>query len=822
MLAVVLVTGGLVVYLLANKEQITSYALGQVNNRLEAEIKVGAFDVTLFSQFPRVSLDMENVSIADPLHKGESLLKAEHVFIGFNLYDIIRHNYRIKLITIDNGEVNLLTDKKGRANYLILKKTEQSTAENESFLLNLKKVVLNEVHLNYRDDQYKQYHDMLCRHVTLSGDFNEKGERIELEGKLLANTSRSQGITLARNKALQLDLALKTNHTTGTYTFEKGNIDIDRLKLTLKGSITNKPKSVAFDLETGARNLDIPGLLSLIPDQGSIPEDLSSDGELYFKGTIKGEASNTQSPAIRFAFGISNGSVKRGSGPAIKRIEAEGELSNGASRNRKTSSVMINKLSFEINGAGAEGHLSITDFTDPAVSTSLKGKTDAAGLLSLWKNETIKSAEGIISFDVNFSGKIAHLNTSGWLKNKASGTLDADLKDITFTQNSKTIKKLAVNVTLNDKDALINSFRAEVDQSDIRVSGKIINLVPYLLSEEQPLQAQIDYQSDFIDLNNFVMPLSPANMDPSKKGFALPSNIRIDAHVRSQELVYHLFRAKNMVADVHWKGKQISVENLSAQTMEGIIKLDGQVENAPDGRFLVSASSELSEINIQQLFKTCNDFGQKEITQQHLKGKLTGTIDVTSVWSNNLDCDLNKLYALGKIRITNGELNGYKPIEALGKYVDVNDLRNLKFADLSNTIEIRNRTIYIPAFEVRNNALNLVVAGTHTLDNYIDYKVKMKLNELLKKKRKPSVNEFNEEETADGGVNLYLSMKGPIDNFKISYDKTGVKQQMKQDIKQEKQNIRDILRKELGIGDEKKKDIPEKKGDDDELEFEPE
>ena len=128
MLAVVLVTGGLVVYLLANKEQITSYALGQVNNRLEAEIKVGSFDVTLFSQFPRVSLDMENVSIADPLHKGESLLKAEHVFIGFNLYDIIRHNYRIKLITIDNGEVNLLTDKKGRANYLILKKTEQPTS----------------------------------------------------------------------------------------------------------------------------------------------------------------------------------------------------------------------------------------------------------------------------------------------------------------------------------------------------------------------------------------------------------------------------------------------------------------------------------------------------------------------------------------------------------------------------------------------------------------------------------------------------------------------------------------------------------------------
>jgi hypothetical protein len=188
------------------------------------------------------------------------------------------------------------------------------------------------------------------------------------------------------------------------------------------------------------------------------------------------------------------------------------------------------------------------------------------------------------------------------------------------------------------------------------------------------------------------------------------------------------------------------------------------------------------------------------------------------VWSAELTCDLNKLYVLSKIQITNGELNGYEPLKALSKFIDVNDLEKLKFAEIKNSIEIKNKTIFIPQFDVKNNALNITLSGTHTFDNFVDYKLKLKLSELLKNKRKAvsANNEFNEEEvTADKGVNLYLSMKGPISNIKISYDKIGTKQKITQELKQEKQNIKEILKKELGIstGDKKENEIKEKKND---------
>jgi hypothetical protein len=223
------------------------------------------------------------------------------------------------------------------------------------------------------------------------------------------------------------------------------------------------------------------------------------------------------------------------------------------------------------------------------------------------------------------------------------------------------------------------------------------------------------------------------------------------------------------------------------------------------------------------LFNECNDFGQQEITQKNLNGKLSGEINFVGVWSSNFRCDLNKLYVLSKIKVSNGELLNYEPLNALGKYIDVNDLRNLKFADLDNTIEIKNKTIFIPQFDVKNNALNITLSGTHSFNNIVDYRMKIKLSELLKNKRKKLSNEFNEEEvTADRGVNLYISMKGPIDNISITYDKLGTKQKITQELKQEKQNIKEILKKELGIDDNKKSDFKEKQKDDGELEFESE
>lgn len=808
-------------YLLLNKQEIKNYALSQLNEQLDAKISINNIEIALFKQFPKVSLDMHLVRITDPTQPKQFLMQAEHVYVGFNIYDILRKQYKIKLIAIDSGQINLYTDLAGKSNYNILKPSSNTQQTDQAFLFSLNEVKLNQVNVVYINRNIKQHYDLRLQNILFSGDFSDKSELINCKGLVYARKIKADKFQFAKNKLITLDLALAINKKTDTYTFSKGFIDLDLLQLDLSGSISTKSTSTFYDLKVGARKLDIPGMLSLIPGNLNLPTELKSEGQLYFTGAIKGESSVKLNPAINFTFGVKNGKLQNGDGLSINDISFDGEFGNGKAHNAKSSMVKLDNLLFTLNNGKVKGNLLITDFTNPQLTTNLAGNMKAEDLVAFLKLKQLKQANGTISFDINFEGKLSNVSANNWLQNKASGSIDMALTNIVLEDNNE-VKEFNASFNVNGKDVVINNLEATINQSDIKVSGTLKNLIPYLLVKNQHLTAQINYQSNHIDINNFAI-MGAGNKDTINTGFSLPDNITISAKVSANKLVYNLFTAQNVSGKMDWHDKIIVVNDLVAQTMEGELKLDGQIENAPDGRFLITASTKLKSINMTRLFKECDDFGQKEITQKHVKGKLSGEINFVGVWSKTFDCDLNKLYALSKVAVSNGELINYQPLNALGKYIDVNELRNLKFADLNNTIEIKNKTIYIPQFVIQNNALNITLSGTHSFENFVDYKLKIKLSELLKNKRKKAHNEFNEEEaTSDRGVNLYMSMKGPIDNVVITYDRVGAKQKITQEIKQEKQNIKDILKKELGIDDKKKSEIKEKQNDDDELEFEPE
>lgn len=819
LLTLILLAGGLAAYLLANKQQIKQYAIEQINAHLQAKVAVNNINLTLFKQFPKVSLDLHLVNITDSLHKNQPLLEAQHIYIGFNIYDIIRKQYNIKLIAIDSATINLYTDAKGRSNYMIWKTTNDTTT-NENVLVNLKEVVLNNVRLNYHDVLQKQTYDLSLQNVTLSGDFSSKGEHIACKGLIYARKVKTNQLQLLHHKLLTLDLELDINNQSSTYTFKKGLVDIDLLQLDLKGSVANKKEGILYNLKIGARNLNIPGLLSLLPATIKLPEDIKTGGDLHFTGIIQGIQNKQQSPTVTLEFGVKNGTLSKGDGPSITNLQLTGQFSNGTKPSAITSKLRINNLSFTLNQGQVSGHLELSNLNDPLLQTNLQGDLNVAELLPFLTNIPVQHAEGKVQFDVNFNGKLGDVNAQHWLNNKASGTVILNLKNIQLKQQpNQPINQLDAELVLEHKNAIIRKLTAHKGRSDIQVSGVLNNIIPYILLNNELLEADISYQSNFIDLNNLL--ISGNGNDTTQTSFSLPPNLSIHAQLKAGELVYNLFSGKQVTANVFWKGKRITIENLTAQTMGGKLAINGQLENAPDGRFLISANGTLDQIDITNLFKACNDFGQQEITQKHLKGKLSGTFNLISVWSNNFTCDLNKLYALSEVRIKDGELNDYEPLNVMGKYIDVNELKNLRFADLNNTIEIKNKTIYIPQFDVKNNALNITLSGSHTFDNFIDYRVKVKLNEWLKNKRKNKPNEFNEEETSDRGVNIFMSMKGPIDNFKISYDKIGVKQKVTQELKKEQQNIKEVLKKELGLDKPQDPDIKEKKTDSDELEFEP-
>jgi hypothetical protein len=231
------------------------------------------------------------------------------------------------------------------------------------------------------------------------------------------------------------------------------------------------------------------------------------------------------------------------------------------------------------------------------------------------------------------------------------------------------------------------------------------------------------------------------------------------------------------------------------ETLGGQITSNGElVSGFGKGIKLVQSRTVLTGVKIPTLFYVVENFGQEYLTDKQIKGEVDADIQLSGEWTKTLDPVLPSFVALADVTIKNGALDHFDPLMKLGKFLKIKSLDNLTFSKLQNTISIRSEMITIPDMEVKSSAMNMRIAGTHTFSNMMNYKLQMNVSQLLFGKRESYEDEFGEVQVDEnGGINLFLSMTGPGDNPKISYDGKASRKEFSKDLKKEGTEINKIL-----------------------------
>ena len=175
----------------------------------------------------------------------------------------------------------------------------------------------------------------------------------------------------------------------------------------------------------------------------------------------------------------------------------------------------------------------------------------------------------------------------------------------------------------------------------------------------------------------------------------------------------------------------------------------------PDRRFMLGNHRDDQRMDIARLFDSFGNFGQDDLTSKNLNGTADIIIENANMtFDENYELQYPSVYVLVQVAINDGELIDYKPLEELSGYIDVDELKHIRFNRMENQIEINKEVITIPAMEVNSSALNLYVTGTHTFDNHINYQFKIRLGEILSKKFLKR-HKQDEYESSGNGVNIY-------------------------------------------------------------------
>ena len=796
-ISVVSIVGISVSLVFIYEEEVVSLIIKELNKHLKTEIRIDPknIDLTIIKSFPNCAIEFKELTAMDAegFKTSDTLLQAKSLSLAFNIKDLFNKNYTIKKISLKDANCHLKVDKKGNANYLVWKSDTTST-ESTSLKFALENISLSNVELTYKNNKHKIKLNTSIKELHFKGKFNDDQYTLISDGNAYVDLFQVENVKYLNNKKLKFDIVFDVNGS--NYAIQKSETSINETQIVSNGAFVIKDSLQSLDINFNGKNLDISTTLSLLPEkfQNQI-HDYESDGEFYASGECHYKSGTPI--IIKSDFGIKKATITyKEKNTTLNNVNLIGNII----LNENRSTLTLKNISANLNNNTFTGEMELTNFKDPYLKLKLAANTKLEELIAFYPIDTLENLSGAINVNAEIEGLISEMKSNAYSPSiKANGNaVITDLK-ATFKQTDKVINIPEGKLELNNRHLNVYNLKLIKGNSDVMLVGELPNFLSYLFDSKEPLTIVAQVTSDKIELEDFLF---GAGKSSETSSINIPANLDINVSVNVQHLTFSKFVADNIKGIMLLRNQKVALKDLSLNVTDGEVKLNAFAD-ASEENIKVSGDCELNKLNVQKLFTQLNNFGQTTIQDANLKGYVTTRIDFIGSWDKKLNVDLGSINVTSSILIERGELIGFKPLESLAKYIDVNELKHIKFSTMQSAVEIRNKVITIPKTFIKSNAINLELWGKHGFDNIIDYHIQLLLSEILAKK--PRANKDFDEELSlvendpENRRSVFIVMTGPIDNPIIKYDRKGAKEKIKQDIKQEKQNLKQLLKEEFGF-----------------------
>ena len=789
-------------------DDLKSFVLQQINDRLDSKVDVDEISVRMFRKFPNTSIQLKHVTVWSS-HRfntrdfdgpgADTLMTAAYINVRFNLLGLIRKKYNIRQLEIGEGILHLYTDREGEINYQVFAQDKASSKGGSP--INLSSVRVTGFSMVLHNQAKQLVANGTVKRIDLNGRFSKRN--MQLKGSLTGwlGMVSNKGILYTSDREVEAELNLEVRDS--LYTIKSGQIQLDRILADMDGYFILHPgEGVGVDLFASARNLELHEVLDLFPNEISSPlEGIRGNGILQLYARITGMVSSTLAPKIEADFETSNANLSWNKLPfSLKNLNLKGSYSNGGEFNPVTASLLIERF----NAVVGTDHISVNgrihNFYDPDFSFKLKGDIHPEQWLRWYDQIPLEMAGGIIYTDINVSGSYDRLKPRGrkFLAFDFFGGLS--LEDVMYRIHKGDAPFTHLNGTIHvENDFWEPSLSGTFGNSDFTLAGSGLNLISYLLKKGDPLVASATFQTNQFDLQEAMDSFSRSGRKrDSAVHFPDRLNLKLDFVV--DDFVMKRFEASHVRGVATYDSPVLRVDSLTMQTMNGTMTGDYGFAQDRRGDIYVNVASTLYNLDIQKLFYSFNNFGQDQITDKHLKGSISGESTFSASFDSTFTIRKESILSESSVTIRDGELNSYDPLLALSRFIEVEELRNIQFETLENNILIKDSQVIIPSMDIHTNALNMSASGIHQFNNHYDYRLRLKLSDLLYSKSRGARNsEFTMASDDSDTRVLFLKISNDGSGPEVELDREKTAEKIRNDLNQEKTELKQILNQELGL-----------------------
>ncbi|MEM8585436.1 MAG: AsmA-like C-terminal region-containing protein, partial [Bacteroidota bacterium] len=602
------------------------------------------------------------------------------------------------------------------------------------------------------------------------------------------------------------------------YQFERFNLGLDLLNLDLSGGIRLTEGGMDLDLNFSTEDGRLTDLIRLLPDEylGPIAQ-LESQGNWSLTGRILGPYTDRLSPKIDARVSFADGRL---SSPKIdaraRDIAFQASLTNGDLQRMSSSILSITDFSGEFDGEPFALQATIDNLEDPRIDLLVNGNIALGALPGLLPIDNIAGGRGFLQVEnLRLNGRYEDMLRPRQMgRVNASGRLRLDRAG--FEINERPIRLPSGSLTIDDNQLTIRELVVEAPGTVLEFTGEATNLIPVLFadslnSQDAALEFRAMMVARSIDLDELFQLYGATDEEVEAAESTGEADSLRRRNVAEQARLTDLMRGRFEVQVDMWNYDEIEGEDFTGQlefdergmllrgqteAMDGNFQLDGRMYFQPNQR--ISARVTADQVNVTDFFAQSNNFGQEVLTADNLRGNLDSKMAMEVYFDEAGYIDYERLHILAGIGIYDGELRNFEMLENFAAFLKTRDLERVRFSQLENYLEIKDRNVAIPTMFIQSSAMNMTISGDHTFDNFIDYNIKVNASQVLANKigrHDPDLSLLRARR--NGFFNMYFKIFGPMDEFAYERAKREVKSDFRRSEAQ-RQSIRQALERRFG------------------------
>jgi hypothetical protein len=512
---------------------------------------VNNFDLTLFSNFPNVTVEVKELGVFNRApFEGTPLFVVEEFEVELNLKELVfGDQLRVKGITLVRPQINIKVLQDGKANYDITypstEEPQATTEEGGSFSFGIDHWAIIGGHITYDDQSLPFLASIKGLNHSGSGDFNEKEFDLITKTSIDSLTIKYDGTEYLTNKYAELNATLGISEEYTRFTFKDNSTKLNDFALSMEGWFKMNEKDYGMDIQFSSPENTFKSLLSLVPgiytkDFGSI----ETKGELSFSGFVKGTLSDTQMPAFNMAMNVKDAMFKYPDLPtAISNINMDLLVDNKTGVIESTL-VDLKKLHLEFGSNPVDARVLIENLKDYRMDANVKAALNLAELGKMFPMDGLEM-KGAFAIDANAKGVYDSIKkimpavsatmslSNGYMK---SSEFPIPLEDLHFNASAQNASGKMAETLINVKDFVMlmdgekftaNLILQNLDDYtwDLKANGgidleKITKIFPVEgMTLAGKVKADIETKGKYSDLNAGKYERLPTSGTASLKDF---------------------------------------------------------------------------------------------------------------------------------------------------------------------------------------------------------------------------------------------------------------------------------------------------------------